>query len=182
MNDPRYTARDTVTAGSVRGFEPHLTARHGVSLDVSDVTQDAGASNDAWSLATLQVHIKQGEGPIMTDATDDDAPVLELLARMTEDSLEASSLDVQTLVLVRVAALVAVGAPPVSYALNLEAAGEVGLDAERLRGVLTAIAPIVGTARVAAATGNIVKALAAEIALEELEVAELEDEAQGDQS
>ncbi len=112
----------------------------------------------------------------MSDAMNDDAPVLDLLARMTADSLEASSLDVQTLVLVRIAALVAVDAPPVSYALNLEVGGEVGLDAEALRGVLTAIAPIVGTARVAAATGNIVKALAAEIALEDLEVAELEDE------
>ena len=95
---------------------------------------------------------------------------------MTADSLEASSLDVQTLVLVRIAALVAVDAAPVSYALNLEVGSEVGLDAESLRGVLTAIAPIVGTARVAAATGNIVKALAAEIALDDLEVAELEDD------
>ena len=51
--------------------------------------------------------------------------------------------------------------------------GEVGLDADSIRGVLTAIAPIVGTARVAAATGNIVQALAIEI---ELAVAELEAE------
>ncbi|MFF1876930.1 carboxymuconolactone decarboxylase family protein [Leifsonia sp. NPDC058230] len=106
----------------------------------------------------------------MTDPADD-APVLDLLARMTADSLAASTLDPETLLLVRVAALVAVGAPPVSYALNLEAAGAAGLDADDLRGVLTAIAPIVGTARVAAATGNIVKALAAEI-----EIAALEDE------
>ena len=115
----------------------------------------------------------------MTDALNDDAPVLDLIARMTADSLEASNLDLETLVLVRVAALVAVGAAPVSYALNLEAGAEVGLDAERLRGVLTAIAPIVGSARIAAATGNIVKALAAEIAIADLEVAELEDEAEG---
>ena len=112
----------------------------------------------------------------MSDAMNDDAPVLDLLARMTADSLEASSLDIQTLVLVRIAALVAVDAAPVSYALNLEVGGEVGLDAESVRGVLTAIAPIVGTARIAAATGNIVKALAAEIALDDLEVAELEDD------
>ncbi len=112
----------------------------------------------------------------MSDAMNDDTPVLDLLARMTADSLEASSLDIQTLVLVRIAALVAVDAAPVSYALNLEVGGEVGLDAESVRGVLTAIAPIVGTARIAAATGNIVKALAAEIALEDLEVAELEDD------
>ncbi|MFF1877289.1 carboxymuconolactone decarboxylase family protein [Leifsonia sp. NPDC058230] len=106
----------------------------------------------------------------MTDSAAD-TPVLDLLARMTADSVEASSLDPATLVLVRVAALVAVGAPPVSYALNLQLGGEVGLDAEDLRGVLTAIAPIVGTAHVAAATGNIVTALAAEI-----EIAVLEDE------
>jgi alkylhydroperoxidase/carboxymuconolactone decarboxylase family protein YurZ len=114
----------------------------------------------------------------MSDMTGADAPVLDLLARMTADSLEASSLDPGTLVLVRVAALVAVGAPPVSYALNLEAGSAIGLDVENLRGVLTAIAPIVGTARIAAATGNIVKALAAEIALDDLEVADLDDDDQ----
>jgi alkylhydroperoxidase/carboxymuconolactone decarboxylase family protein YurZ len=90
---------------------------------------------------------------------------------MTADSLETSNLDAETLILVRVAALVAIGAPPVSYMLNLEAAGETGIDPEELRGVLAAVAPIVGTARVAAATGNIVKALAVE-----LEVAELDSQ------
>ncbi|WP_205647595.1 carboxymuconolactone decarboxylase [Agromyces badenianii] len=106
--------------------------------------------------------------------TRNDAPVLDLLSRMTADSLAASDLDIETLILVRIAALVAVDAPAVSYALNLEAASEAGLDAETVRGVFTAIAPIVGTARIAAATGKIVRALAAEIQLAELEVAELE--------
>jgi alkylhydroperoxidase/carboxymuconolactone decarboxylase family protein YurZ len=105
-----------------------------------------------------------------------DAPVLDLLARMTADSLAASSLDTETLILVRIAALVAVDAAPVSYALNLEAAAAGGLDIDSIRGVLTAIAPIVGTARIAAATGNIVEALAAEVELADLEVAELWDE------
>ena len=58
----------------------------------------------------------------------------------------------------------------------LAAAGEVGVDADQIRGVLTAIAPIVGTARIASATGNIARALAIEIELE-LE-AELEAEGQ----
>ena len=88
-----------------------------------------------------------------------DAPVLDLLGRMTADSIEASSLDPNTLMLVRIAALVAVDAPPISSLLNLGAAGEVGVDAEQVRGVLAAIAPIVGTPRVAAATGRIVDAL-----------------------
>jgi 4-carboxymuconolactone decarboxylase len=100
-----------------------------------------------------------------------ETPVLDLLASMTADSLTASSLDPQALMLVRLAALVAVDAPPSSYLLNLEAAGEVGLDAESVRGVLAAVAPIVGTARVASATGRIVKALsvAIEIAEEDAE-------------
>lgn len=112
----------------------------------------------------------------MSDASTDDAPVLDLLARMTADSLEASTLDPETLMLVRLAALVAVGAQPVSYALNIDVGAELGLDADDIRGVLTAIAPIVGTAKVAAATGNIVRALAAEIELADLEIALLEDE------
>jgi alkylhydroperoxidase/carboxymuconolactone decarboxylase family protein YurZ len=109
---------------------------------------------------------------------DSDAPVLDLLAQMTADSLAASTLDPQTLMLVRIAALVAVDAQPVSYSLNIGAAADVGLDAESIRGVLTAIAPIVGTARVAAATGNIVQALAVEIeaAVEALAELEAEDE------
>ena len=63
--------------------------------------------------------------------------------------------------LVRIAALVAMDAPPVSYMLNLGVAGEMDVDAEEVRGVLAAIAPIVGTPRVAATTGNIVRASAA---------------------
>ena len=88
---------------------------------------------------------------------------------MTAASIEASNLDDETLMLVRIAALVAVGAPAVSYLMNLEVAGELDIDPEKVSGVLAAVAPIVGTARVAAATGNIVKALAIEIEVAELE-------------
>ena len=53
-----------------------------------------------------------------------DTPVLDLIANMTASSIEASSLDADKLMLVRIAALVAVDAPPVSYALNLGAAAD----------------------------------------------------------
>jgi len=96
-------------------------------------------------------------------------PVLDLLASMTADSIEASSLDAETLMLVRIAALVAVDAPPISYALNLEAASSLDIDPDQVRGVLAAIAPIVGTARIASATGNIVEALAVAIETAELD-------------
>ena len=100
-----------------------------------------------------------------------ETPILDLLGDMTTASLEASSLDGSTLMLVRIAALVAVDAPPASYLLNLSAAGEIGVDAEQVTGVLAAVAPIVGGPRVVAATGNIAKALgfAMEIAEAELD-------------
>ena len=53
---------------------------------------------------------------------DSDTPVLDLLASMTADSLDASSLDSEEVMLVRLAALVAADAPPASYVLNLGAA------------------------------------------------------------
>ena len=88
-----------------------------------------------------------------------ETPVLDLVSDMTTASIEASSLDAETLMLVRIAALVAVDAPPISYAFNLAAAGDLEIDPEQVRGVLAAVAPIVGTPRIASATGNIVRAL-----------------------
>jgi hypothetical protein len=104
-------------------------------------------------------------------AEETETPVLDLMAKMTAESMEASSLDPESLMLVRIAALVAVDAPPASYLLNLGAAGEIGIGEDQVRGVMAAIAPIVGTARIASATGNIVRALGFA-----LEVAELEAE------
>jgi alkylhydroperoxidase/carboxymuconolactone decarboxylase family protein YurZ len=101
-----------------------------------------------------------------------ETPVLDLLAGMTAESVEATNLDPETLMLVRIAALVAVDAPPASYLMNLGAASELGIGEVEVKGVLTAVAPIVGTPRIVAAAGNIVRALGFAI-----ELAELEDEA-----
>jgi hypothetical protein len=107
--------------------------------------------------------------------SDTDTPVLDLIATMTAASIEASSLDAQSLMIARIAALVAVDAPPASYLTNLGVAADLDIDADTVRGILTAIMPIVGTTRVAAATGNIARALGLA-----LEVAELEAEAEDD--
>ena len=88
---------------------------------------------------------------------------------MNADSIEASSLDAKTLMLVRIAALVAMDAPPVSYLLNLKVAGELEIDPEHVHGVFAAVAPIVGTPRVVAAACKMVRALGIELDLEELE-------------
>lgn len=94
-----------------------------------------------------------------------ETPVLDVLAAMTETSLERSSLDPKTLMLVRIAALVAVDGPPVSYLMNLGAASDLDIDVEQVQGVLVGVAPIVGTARVASATRHIAQALG--VALDE---------------
>ena len=78
---------------------------------------------------------------------------------MTGDSVQATSLEDRELMLVRIAALVAVDAPALSYMLNLEMAAEIGFDINDVRGVLTAIAPIVGTTRIIAATDKIGEAM-----------------------
>ena len=106
----------------------------------------------------------------MAETTD--TPILDLLSSMTAESIEASSLDAETLMLVRIAALVAVDAPPASYLLNIGAASELDIDAEQVRGVLAAVAPIVGTARIASAVGKIMRALELELELEKLEAEE----------
>jgi alkylhydroperoxidase/carboxymuconolactone decarboxylase family protein YurZ len=97
-----------------------------------------------------------------------ETPILTLLAEMTEDSLQATSLDDQTVMLVRLAALVAVDAPAASYLLNMGAAGASGVDTEQVQGLLAAVAPIVGTPRVVAAAGNMVKAFDLKLELAEL--------------
>ena len=98
-----------------------------------------------------------------------DTPVLDLIGKMTAESMEASDLDAETLMLVRIAALVAMDAPPASYMMNLAAAKDIGVSEEQIRGVFAAIAPIVGTARIASAMGKIVRALGLAMDLAELE-------------
>ena len=87
------------------------------------------------------------------------APVLDTLMKMNEGVPERSGLDAETFMLVRIAALASTGAPPASYLVNLGAASELGLTVEQVEGVLIAIAPVVGSARVASAGSSMAEAL-----------------------
>jgi 4-carboxymuconolactone decarboxylase len=98
--------------------------------------------------------------------TTSDTPLIDLLTTMTEASFEACELDPETLILVRIAALVATDAPPISYYMNLGNAQDFDVDPERIRGVLAAVAPLVGTARIVAAMANIAKAYEIELEVE----------------
>jgi alkylhydroperoxidase/carboxymuconolactone decarboxylase family protein YurZ len=109
----------------------------------------------------------------MGTGTDAETPILDVLAAMTAASVERSTLDPQTLLLVRLAALVAVDAPPLSYLVNLRVAGELGITTAEVEGVLAAVAPVVGAPRVVAAAGKIARGvgLAVAVAVAEEEAA-----------
>ena len=84
------------------------------------------------------------------------ASVLETLAQIQLETLERSGLDEETHLLVRLAALVATDAAPVSYRALLDAAD--GLPLARVLGAFVAIAPVVGSARVLSAAANLAAA------------------------
>src|SRR6266545_4512980 len=74
-------------------------------------------------------------GERSNDMAEVNAPVLETLVKMNEGTPEASGLDPETYMLVRIAALASVGAPRASYLVNLGVASELGLTDEQVQGV-----------------------------------------------
>jgi hypothetical protein len=107
----------------------------------------------------------------------EDTPLLDTLAAMTAASIAECDLDPRELMLARIAALAAVGAPPASYLANAGTASDVGITLDDVQGVLIAVAPVIGTARTVTAAGNLARALGFAIAAVEAELeAELEAE------
>ena len=102
----------------------------------------------------------------------DETPVLDTLADMTAASLEHNSLAPREFMLARLAALIAVDAPPASYLANAEAAADSGVTAGDIQAVMIAVAPVVGTARVVSAGGKILRALGFAIAVADAEMAD----------
>lgn len=97
----------------------------------------------------------------------EERPLLDTLAEMTAASIARADLDDRELMLVRVAGLVAVDAPPSSYLLNLGPAADSGLTLEDARSVLVALAPIVGGPCVVSAAASITVALGYALAIED---------------
>ena len=105
----------------------------------------------------------------MTDASSE-TPVLDTLAAMTAESVERCTLDPNSLLAVRIAALAAVDAPAASYLMHVGPAMDAGLTVDQVQNILIGIAPVIGTPRTLAAALKITEALGiAIVALEELE-------------
>jgi alkylhydroperoxidase/carboxymuconolactone decarboxylase family protein YurZ len=96
---------------------------------------------------------------VLGGLADANMPVLAAIAKMHLDTVADSNLDERTFHLVRLAALAAVDAPPASYLVHLSVAAESGVTLEEFQGTLVAIAPIVGSPRITAAAGNVLRGL-----------------------
>jgi 4-carboxymuconolactone decarboxylase len=88
-----------------------------------------------------------------------DLQVLGEALELREAAQESSGLDTRTFSLVKIAALVALDAPPASYLWQVANALDAGATPGEILGVLRAIAPQVGGPRVVAAAPEIMVAL-----------------------
>jgi alkylhydroperoxidase/carboxymuconolactone decarboxylase family protein YurZ len=88
-----------------------------------------------------------------------DTEMLEKAIGLREQSRDASGLDGRTFALVKIAALIALDAPPPSYSWQIGNALEEGVTPEDIVAVLRAIAPQVGGPRVIAAAQQVMQAL-----------------------
>jgi 4-carboxymuconolactone decarboxylase len=114
----------------------------------------------------------------MADVAQDTQKTLESIAAgeldilavglgLREADLAATGLDGRTFGLVKIAALIALDAPPASYAWQIANALAEGATPEDIMGVLFAVAPQVGGPRVVAAAPEIMLALGLDLPDEE---------------
>ncbi|MFF4796857.1 carboxymuconolactone decarboxylase [Streptomyces sp. NPDC001351] len=102
-------------------------------------------------------------------ATESHTPVLDTIAAMTLDSVERCHMEPRSVILARIAALVAMDAPAISYLAHIDPAVKAEFTVEQLQDLLVAIAPVVGTARVMSAAGHITQAFGVALALADAE-------------
>src|SRR5437588_4895557 len=88
-----------------------------------------------------------------------DQEMLEKVVGLREANREGSGLDPRTFALVKIATLIALDAPPASYAWQVGNAIAQGVTPEDILGVLRAVAPQVGGPKVVAAAPEIMVAL-----------------------
>jgi alkylhydroperoxidase/carboxymuconolactone decarboxylase family protein YurZ len=95
----------------------------------------------------------------LSGLSEGDIDVLEAGMQLREEWQEASGLDPRSYSLTKIAALVAMDAPPASYLWQVANALDAGATPREILGVLRAIAPQVGMPKVVAAAPEIMIAL-----------------------
>jgi alkylhydroperoxidase/carboxymuconolactone decarboxylase family protein YurZ len=95
----------------------------------------------------------------LSGVSSHDVDALEDAIGLREASRESTGLDERTFALVKIATLIALDAPPASYAWQVGNAIAQGVTPEDILGVLRAVAPQVGGPKVVAAAPEIMVAL-----------------------
>jgi alkylhydroperoxidase/carboxymuconolactone decarboxylase family protein YurZ len=116
-------------------------------------------------------HLLADAAPITGGFMSSESPVLDTLAAMTVASIDHNSLSPREYMLARLAALIAMDAPPLSYVANAAAIEESGITADEIQGVMIAVAPVVGGPRVMSAGGHILRALGIAVAVADADLA-----------
>ena len=110
----------------------------------------------------------------MADVKKETSDTLEALAAAEEDiiasllamqlhNLEESGFEPRTYSLVKIATLIAIGAPPASYMAQVAFALEAGVTPDEIVNLLVAVAPQVGLPKVIAAAPQLMAALGLEL-------------------
>jgi 4-carboxymuconolactone decarboxylase len=103
--------------------------------------------------------VAQDTHEVLTGISVGDVSILDTAIGMRELGREVTGLDARTYALVKIAALIALDAPPVSYAWQIGNALDEGVTPEDILGVLRAVAFQVGGPKVVAAAPEIMLAL-----------------------
>jgi len=111
--------------------------------------------------------VEAGTHQQLKGISEGDLEFLETAVGLREAELEATGLDARTFALAKVAALIALDAPPASYTWQVTNALADGASPEDLLGVLRAVAPQVGGPKVIAAAPEIMFALGLSLGDEE---------------
>jgi hypothetical protein len=111
----------------------------------------------------------------MSDMSED-TPVLDTLTDMTAASVDHNVLSPRDYMIARLAAMIAVDAPPISYIATAPAVTESGMTLEDVQGIMIAVAPVVGAPRVMTAGGHILRGLGLAIAVSDIEELGEDDE------
>jgi len=105
------------------------------------------------------------KGTTMSYTPVPDTPLADTLMAMSGASIDRCDLSDREMMIARISALAAVGAPSMSHAFNAGAAAGSGLTLEDAQAILIAVAPVIGTARTVAATQSIAEGLGIALAL-----------------
>ena len=122
-------------------------------------TKQSRTASTRSSTATARKPVAKDTENHLRRLAQSDGQLIESMIGMRDVLRDASHLDAKSFALVKIAALVAVDAPPASYMWQIGNAIEDGVTPEEIVGTLWAVAPQVGGPRVVAAAPEVMLAL-----------------------